>query len=169
MDKNNLSSDTSLPSEIKKYESHPLIDHAQLDYRVQTCLTPNDPFYHSAGSWGQEYSDLYGLHTIKVNDAWNYTTGFNHEIEDLRKAGERIFTIKRVINNKLGVTADDDYIPSMLLKPLEGGTEGRVPDFARQKKEYYEFRKWDASGKPSKEKLKELDLEFTIKDIWSGE
>ncbi len=104
-----------------------------------------------------------------VADLMTLGTGTKYEIEDLRKAGERIFTIKRVINNKLGVTTEDDYIPKILLKPLQGGTEGRVPDFPRQKKEYYEFRKWDASGKPSKEKLKELDLEFTIKDIWGGE
>ncbi|MHA1797357.1 MAG: aldehyde ferredoxin oxidoreductase family protein [Candidatus Helarchaeota archaeon] len=102
-------------------------------------------------------------------DLMTLATGTKYEIADLQKAGERIFNLKRVINNKLGVTADDDYIPKILLKPLEGGTDGKVPDFERQKKEYYAFRKWDASGKPSKEKLKELDLEFTIKDIWGAE
>jgi len=93
-------------------------------------------------------------------------TGNEYSIDDLRKAGDRIFTLKRVINNKLGITADDDFMPKILLTPLEGGTDGRVPDFERQKKEYYEFRKWDASGKPTKEKLQELGLDFTIPDIW---
>ena len=104
-----------------------------------------------------------------VADLMTLATGITYEIEDLRKAGERNFNLKRVINNKLGITADDDTIPKITIEPVEGATEGKVPDFVRQKKEYYEFRKWDKSGKPSKEKLKELDLEFTIKDIWEAE
>ena len=32
---------------------------------------------------------------------------------------------------------------------------------------YYEFRNWDKeTGKPSKEKLNELGLEFLVKDVW---
>ncbi|NHI94275.1 MAG: aldehyde ferredoxin oxidoreductase [Candidatus Lokiarchaeota archaeon] len=104
-----------------------------------------------------------------VADLMTLATGNKYEIEDLRKAGERIFNLKRVINNKLGVTEADDMLPKILLTPVEGATEGKVPDFVRQKNEYYDFRKWDKSGKPSKEKLKELNLEFTIKDIWGSE
>ncbi len=36
---------------------------------------PNDPFFHSRGSWGQEYADMWGLHTIRSVQAWELSTG----------------------------------------------------------------------------------------------
>jgi aldehyde:ferredoxin oxidoreductase len=34
-------------------------------------------------------------------------------------------------------------------------------------KEFYDFRKWDwNTGKPTKEKLLELGLDFAAKDLW---
>ncbi len=36
---------------------------------------PNDPFFHSAGSWGQNYEDLWGLKKIRARDAWMQTNG----------------------------------------------------------------------------------------------
>ncbi|HDG62470.1 MAG TPA: hypothetical protein ENG15_05660, partial [Thermotoga sp.] len=37
-----------------------------------------------------------------------------------------------------------------------------VVDLDTMLKEYYEYRKWDENGIPTKEKLKELDLEVDI-------
>jgi subtilisin family serine protease len=36
---------------------------------------PNDPFFHSSGSWEQNYDDLWGLKQINAPGAWNVTTG----------------------------------------------------------------------------------------------
>lgn len=36
---------------------------------------PNDPYYHSTGSWGQPYDDLWGLKKMRLEEAWDTTTG----------------------------------------------------------------------------------------------
>ncbi len=84
-------------------------------------------------------------------------TGFDHTVESIYRAGERMFTLKRVYNIKCGVKASDDTLPKVVLQPVEGGSEGHVPDVKKQVSEYYEYRKW-VDGKPTKEKLEELGL-----------
>jgi len=42
---------------------------------MKAFLDPNDPYYYSSGSWGQSYPDLWGLHKISMNGAWDVTTG----------------------------------------------------------------------------------------------
>jgi len=44
----------------------------------------------------------------------NSTMGYNYTIEDIKLMGERIFTLKRLFNNKMGLTAKEDYIPKIL-------------------------------------------------------
>ena len=90
----------------------------------------------------------------------NASTGFNYTMEELVLAGERIFTLKRLFNLKLGYDVKDERLPEMLLKPIEGGTEGNVPDMEKLLNEYYEYRNWDrTTGKPSKEKIEKLGLQ----------
>ncbi len=36
---------------------------------------PNDPYYHTEGSWKQNFKDLYGLHNTQAAEAWSITTG----------------------------------------------------------------------------------------------
>ena len=81
-------------------------------------------------------------------------------VSEVNKIGDRIFNLKRIFNNRMGVTRKDDRLPKLILTPLkEGGTLGNVPDFDKQLREYYEHRRWDwLSGKPMKEKLQELEL-----------
>ena len=90
----------------------------------------------------------------------NAATGWELTPQELLKTGERIFTMKRLINLRFGVTPEDDKLPSLLLKPLtEGATEGKVPDLKMMLKEYYQFRNWDeATGEPTETKLTELGL-----------
>ncbi len=101
-----------------------------------------------------------------VINALNYATGSNHDIDSIKQTGERILNMKRLFNLKMGLTVKDETIPKIVLKPLEGGTEGNVPDLQLQLKEYYAFRKWDpTTGKPTKEKLEELGLGEFVKDL----
>ena len=95
-------------------------------------------------------------------------TGWNFTPADLATAGERSIDLKRAINNRLGVTPKDDKLPKINLQVLnEGGSAGKSPDMAVLLKEYYDFRKWDGNtGKPTKEKLLELGLDFAAKDLW---
>ncbi|MDX1387931.1 MAG: S8 family serine peptidase, partial [Acidobacteriota bacterium] len=48
---------------------------AEPDRVVQLQSTPDDPFFVSSGSWGQSYGDLWGLHIIDAESAWDLTTG----------------------------------------------------------------------------------------------
>ena len=64
----------------------------------------------------------------------------------------------------MGLTAQDDRLPKLLLEPLsEGGSKGKSPDFKKLKKLFYEYMDWDPkTGKPSLKKLKTLGLDFLI-------
>ncbi|MFH1245729.1 MAG: S8 family serine peptidase, partial [Candidatus Omnitrophota bacterium] len=41
------------------------------------CFVPDDPYYHSSGSWGQPYDDLWALKADKLNcePAWDISQG----------------------------------------------------------------------------------------------
>ena len=53
-----------------------------------------------------------------------------------------------------------EHIPKILLTPLEGGSEGNVPDVNILYPEYYKYLNWNLeTGKPSEEVIKELGLE----------
>ncbi|MEM4675315.1 MAG: aldehyde ferredoxin oxidoreductase C-terminal domain-containing protein, partial [Nitrososphaerota archaeon] len=95
-----------------------------------------------------------------VCDFLNAITGWDYTPESIRKTGERIFNIKRALNNKFGVTRQHDKLPKIAITPLEeGSTAGKTPNMEVLLKEYYKFRKWDwETGKPTKEKLEELGL-----------
>ncbi|MBC8372423.1 MAG: aldehyde ferredoxin oxidoreductase, partial [Planctomycetes bacterium] len=82
--------------------------------------------------------------------------------------GERIWNLKRALNNRLGLARKDDRLPKLLLTPLEeGGTEGHVPDLELMLREYYQAREWDwETGKPSREKLLALDMGEVAEDLW---
>ncbi len=70
-----ISSIQSIQDIIKVYQNNPYVLYAQPNYIMETYRIPNDPFYHSHGSWGQSYDDLWGLKNIHCEDAWNITTG----------------------------------------------------------------------------------------------
>jgi aldehyde:ferredoxin oxidoreductase len=95
-------------------------------------------------------------------------TGWSFTPTDLLTAGDRSINLKRAINNRLGVTPKDDKLPKINLQVVsEGGIAGKSPDMAVMLKEFYDFRKWDwNTGKPTKEKLLELGLDFAAKDLW---
>ena len=60
---------------IQTLKGHPDIESVQLNHINSFQAIPNDPYYHSAGSWGQGYDDLWGLKAINVEKAWDITQG----------------------------------------------------------------------------------------------
>ena len=96
-------------------------------------------------------------------------TGWDFKTMDLLTFGERSLNLKRAINNKLGVSREDDRIPEIARKALnEGGTAGIEPDMDMMLKEFYAVSQWDwATGKPEKEKLVELGLENVANDLYA--
>ncbi|MFW9908563.1 MAG: aldehyde ferredoxin oxidoreductase family protein [Candidatus Thorarchaeota archaeon] len=87
------------------------------------------------------------------------TTGWDYTIEEFVLTGERIFTMMRLMNLKLGYDVTEEKLPELVLRPLEGSTEGHVPNLEEQLKTWYDFRKWDRkTGRPAKQVLDRLDL-----------
>jgi len=77
--------------------------------------------------------------------------------EAILLAGERIFNLKRMINNRLGITRKDDDLPVRLkthARP-DGASKGQLPDMAYILKDYYHLRGWNDEGQPS-EALKKV-------------
>jgi aldehyde:ferredoxin oxidoreductase len=99
----------------------------------------------------------------------NAACGLEWEIEDMIKAGERAWNLKRAINNRLGLTRANDRLPKALMTPFpDGGSQGFVPDLEGMLIAYYEARGWDMeTGKPTREKLVELGLEDVAQDLWA--
>lgn len=98
----------------------------------------------------------------------NAACGLDWAIEDMMRAGQRAWNLKRAINNRMGLTAANDKLPRALLTPFpDGGSAGFVPDLEGMLLAYYEARSWDwQTGKPSRDKLLELGLEDVAKDLW---
>gem|GEM_PF-99326 len=83
-------------------------------------------------------------------------TGEDWTASDLEKAGERIFNLERLINQRYGFSSKDDTLPERFRReiPLD-----------EMLKEYYEYREWSEDGIPKRDKIAELfgdDLRWPI-------
>jgi aldehyde:ferredoxin oxidoreductase len=90
----------------------------------------------------------------------NASTGWDTDMDQLLKAGERIFQLQRTLSCQLGITSRDDVLPELVMRPIpDSGQEGHVPNMEKMLPEYYALRDWDsATGKPSKKRLESLDM-----------
>jgi aldehyde:ferredoxin oxidoreductase len=99
----------------------------------------------------------------RVLAALNGATGWGLEADDLLMLGKRIVTLKRLLNLRRGLTSACDRLPDLLLKPLTGGTEGRLPDVQTLLVGAYAEYGWDPqTGKPTRETLEALGLHFAV-------
>ena len=88
-------------------------------------------------------------------------TGWDWQPHDLSTAGERIYTLKRALNHRLGLTRANDALPKPLRKAYESGpTVGYAPDIDAMLQLYYQVRDWDPiTARPNPEKLAALGVE----------
>ena len=94
-------------------------------------------------------------------------TGQEADVEGWRQAGERVFSLKRALNNRLGVRRGNDRLPQALLIPKRNGTRGRMPKMDLMLKEYYACRGWDwQTGRPTRERLVSLGLDEIAEELW---
>ncbi len=93
-------------------------------------------------------------------DLLNAVTGWGWTVEDVALAGERIYTFKRLLNHRLGMTREDDTLPAPLRRPLESGNAaGYAPDVDAMLRHYYRVRGWDEeTGRPTPATLARLGL-----------
>ncbi len=119
----------------------------------------------SRGTYYEGFKDLAAL--------YNAVTGLEMTDEDLRKAGERINNLGRLINIREGLTRKDDHLPWKVMNvpiPDEGPSKGSFvsqEDLDLLLDDYYEVRGWTTEGIPTMEKLNELgmgDLAYIVKE-----
>jgi len=87
-------------------------------------------------------------------------TGLTFGIDEIKLYGERILTMKRLFNIKMGLTPDDDKLPKILLRKFdEGGSAGKSPNFNKLKMLFYKIKDWNVkTGLPSEKKMDYLGL-----------
>jgi len=90
----------------------------------------------------------------------NAVTGAEYSLDELVKAGERIWNAERLFLHKAGFSRQDDSLPHRLThEPLpDGPAKGKVVHLEEMLDEYYVERGWSREGIPTETKLKELGL-----------
>lgn len=98
-----------------------------------------------------EFKDLYEIYT--------QATGFDVSEEEFRTTGERIYNLERFFNQKAGMKAEDDTLPSRLLKePLMNAySNNLVNKLDEMLPEYYQLRGWE-NAFPTEATLKRLGI-----------
>lgn len=100
-----------------------------------------------------------GLNFSKVQELFNAITGWDYSIDDLMTAGERGFTLQRLINIRDGYSIKTDKLPQKMFKPAqEGHRAGQIPPFKELMEDYYRIRGWDHYGFPKDATLKRLGI-----------
>lgn len=100
-------------------------------------------------------------------EAVSAVMGFEFTLSDYLKAGERIWNLIRVFNIKeTGISRKDDTLPPRVFnEPLPLPPNGKFSVSLRKEvfeamlDEYYELRRWDRNGLPTKELLRDLELD----------
>ncbi len=102
----------------------------------------------------------FALSAEDYRDLLAASTGFDYTVEEMLQCGERIWNLERVFNLKAGLDPAQDTLPKRFLEEAmpEGPNKGAVVRLQDMLPEYYRVRGWDASGRPTQEKLAELGL-----------
>ncbi len=89
-------------------------------------------------------------------------TGWNVNLWELMKVGERRLNLLRAFNAREGVGVEEDILPPKLHKPLQGGPSDGIAvpeeEFEAARAMYYQMVGWDADGMPTDAKLAELGI-----------
>jgi len=107
----------------------------------------------------------------KIAECYTALTGRETSPESLKKAGERICTVNKIINVREGFSRVDDQVPAWMT-PIDAPDGLAVTrDYYHRKtisredleciiSDYYDERGWDLTmGIPTKRKLAELGLD----------
>jgi aldehyde:ferredoxin oxidoreductase len=106
---------------------------------------------------------VYGLADDKIKtmlDTVNAVTGWDMTFDEFMLTGERIFNLKRLYNNRLGISRKDDILPPRIRSHRRGtgGAADNLPHIGYLLSEYYQERGWDEFGIPTQETLARLEL-----------
>jgi aldehyde:ferredoxin oxidoreductase len=102
--------------------------------------------------------------TDEVVNAMRAATGWDVDIPEILRIGERATNLARLFNLREGFSRKDDTLPDRMFQPLESGALKGVAlsraDFDAALTELYRLKGWDpVTTRPSREKLAELGIE----------
>lgn len=108
----------------------------------------------------------------KVVELVNAVCGWQVEMNDLLRAGRRLYTMARVFNLRQGLTRADDRVPRAFFRPFEEGpSAGKSLDpqqAERALSDFYDLMGWDAhTGVPLPATLEDLEIGW-LKDLLPG-
>ena len=80
--------------------------------------------------------------------------------DELLEAGERIWNLEKMFNQKAGFTRDDDKLPKRFTHEQVEDSLGHKHVWPEKEllNDYYHERGWTAKGEPTKKKLQELGI-----------
>lgn len=93
---------------------------------------------------------------------YNAVVGKSASLKDMLKCAERVINLERLFNAREGFTREDDKLPIRLTTEpaVDGLGKGQVVNTEVMLNDFYKAMGWDLeTGLPTKEKLKELDLD----------
>lgn len=124
-------------------------------YQDQTAVLDSLGFCHRL---------LLGLKFANLIPMVTAVTGEPYKADDLLEAGERIWNLERLFNQRAGFSSQDDQLPERFLQePLEGGpAQGQVSHVPEMLPKYYQLRGWSEEGVPFSETLHRLGLENNL-------
>lgn len=114
--------------------------------------------------WSLVADDFLGAVLDDLGNEWLTAVGASAP-DDLRRAGERIWTLCRLFNVREGFDRTDDELPAVFTRPAADGATDAVVDpaaFEAMLDAYYAARGWDERGRPTRATLARLDLRDVV-------
>jgi aldehyde:ferredoxin oxidoreductase len=109
-----------------------------------------------------KFQEFRGYTLTDLLNTINSCTGLGWTQEDLRRCGERITNLQKLLNIRYGWKKADDFnYPKRFMEPVdEGPAAGKIPlGLEDAIVDYYKYRGWDENGKPTEAGLKALGLD----------
>jgi aldehyde:ferredoxin oxidoreductase len=109
--------------------------------------------------------------TGQIAELIRAATGWDFNVFELMKLGERAVNLQRAFNAREGFTAKDDVLPEKIFHPLKGGESDGVSvpadQIERARALYYQMCGWSTEGVPTRAKLEELGIGW-VADLIEG-
>ena len=115
-----------------------------------------------------KFMDVNGYTMTDLLETFNACTGLDWSHDDLRRSGEKITNLQKLLNIRYGWKKADDFkYPKRFMEPVdEGPAAGKIPIGLEDAiLDYYRERGWDKDGMPTQHKLKQLGLDEYAADI----
>jgi aldehyde:ferredoxin oxidoreductase len=140
-------------------------DSESVYWAMGTCVT-----------WASGVPQIYSLRTLA--ELYTTVTGIEITAEELKRKGEGIWNVGKLLNTREGLSREDDVLPGLwanaIAKPTETSSgEARLKDyfgrpvtradFEAMLDDYYDEHGWDTGkGVPTRNRLIELGLEDLV-------